>query len=56
MNDTLTTLFAGIGLGITSSAIGALIGWHLTGLWIRRWAKRTTTAVRRVMAEESACS
>jgi len=35
MNETLTNLFAAIGLSVTCSAIGGLLSWNLAGLWTK---------------------
>lgn len=40
MNETLTNLFAAIGLSVTCSAIGALLSWNLAGLWIKVRTRR----------------
>jgi hypothetical protein len=40
MNQTLTNLFAAIGLSVTCSAIGALVSWNLAGLWIKVRTRR----------------
>jgi hypothetical protein len=40
MNETLTNLFAAIGLSVTCSAIGGLLSWNLAGLWIKVRTRR----------------
>jgi hypothetical protein len=34
MNETLTNLFAAIGLSVTFSAIGGCLSWNVAGVWI----------------------
>jgi hypothetical protein len=40
MNETLTNLFAAIGLSVTFSAIGGLLSWNLAGLWNKARKRR----------------
>jgi hypothetical protein len=60
MNETLTNLFAAIGLSVTFSAIGGCLSWNVAGVWIklrkRRRAKARQARAALVPGGALACS
>jgi hypothetical protein len=44
MNETLTNLFAAIGLSVTFSAIGGCLSWNVAGVWIKLRKRRRAKA------------